>query len=88
MHSNCTLKQFKAAFKKRYREQQTNEQVYVALKPLKQGDNKRVEDYYEQFMKLIRCLQTTMGEGLIFSNFRTGFLDYLVVFFSITTSTW
>jgi hypothetical protein len=35
MHLNCTWKEFKVAFKKRYREQQTDEQVYVALKTLK-----------------------------------------------------
>jgi hypothetical protein len=38
-----------------------------------------MEDYYEQFMKLITCLQIAMNEGFILSNFRTGFLDYLRV---------
>jgi hypothetical protein len=47
MHLSCTWEQFKAAFMKYYREQQTDEQVYAALKTLKQGDNERVEDYYE-----------------------------------------
>ena len=60
MHPSCTWEQFKVAFKKHYREQQMDEQVYATLKTLKQGDNDRVEDYYECFMKLIRCLQTTM----------------------------
>jgi hypothetical protein len=73
MHPSCTWEQFKAAFKKRYREQQTDEQVYAALKTLKQGDNERVEDYYERFMKLIRCLQTTVGEGFMLSNFYQDF---------------
>jgi hypothetical protein len=56
MHPSCTWEQFKAAFKKHYREQQTDEQVYAALKTLKQGNNDGVEDYYEHFMKLIRYL--------------------------------
>jgi hypothetical protein len=83
MHPNCTWKQFKATFKKRYREEQTDEQVYVALKTLKQGDNEGVEDYYERFMKLIRCLQTIVGEGFMLSNFRIGLLDYLRIITSV-----
>jgi hypothetical protein len=83
MHPSYTWEQFKAAFKKRYREQLTDEQVYATLKTFKQGDNERVEDYYERFMKLIRCLQTTVGEGFMLSNFRTGLLDYLRVTTSV-----
>jgi hypothetical protein len=80
MHPNCTWKQFKVAFMKRYKEQHIDEQVYVALKTLKQGDNERVEDYYERFMKL---MQTPMGEGFMLSNFWTGLLDYLRVITSM-----
>ena len=83
MHPSCTWEQFKAAFKKRYREQQTDEQVYAALKTLKQSDNKKVEDYYERFIKLIRCLQTAVGEGFMLSNFKTCVLDYLRVTISV-----
>jgi hypothetical protein len=30
-------------------------------------------------MKLIRCLQTTVGEGFMLKNFRIGLLNYLRV---------
>jgi hypothetical protein len=49
-----------------------DEQVYAALKTLKQGDN-------ERFMELIRCLQTTVDEGFMLNNFKTSLLDYLRV---------
>jgi hypothetical protein len=81
-HQYCTWKEAKEAFKLMYREQDCDEQVYTALRTFKQGESEKVQDYYERFMKLMKCLQSDVGEGFKLTYFRTGLLDYL----RITTS--
>jgi hypothetical protein len=45
----------------------------LALKTLNQGDNEKTENYYERFMKLIRCLQTLVGEGFMLATSELAF---------------
>ena len=78
-HLYCTWEEVKGAFKLRYREQDSDEQVYMTLRTFKQGEGEKVQDYYERFMKLIKCLQTEVGEGFKLTYFRAGLLDYLKV---------
>jgi uncharacterized cysteine cluster protein YcgN (CxxCxxCC family) len=54
----------KEAFQLRYREQDSDEQVYTTLRTLKQRETEKVKDYYERFMRLMKCLQSDEGEGL------------------------
>jgi hypothetical protein len=59
-----------------------DEQVYIALKTFIQGETEKIQDYYERFMKLMKCLQSDVGQDFKLTYFRTGLLDYL----RITTS--
>jgi hypothetical protein len=43
----CTFNKFAQMFYRRYRKVQTNEQVYMTLKIIKQNLNEKVEEYYE-----------------------------------------
>jgi hypothetical protein len=46
-HPNCNFNKFAQMLCRRYRKVQTNEQVYMTLKIIKQILNERVEEYYE-----------------------------------------
>ena len=81
-HVYCSWEDVKAAFRRRYRDQTTDEAVYRELKSFKQGDREKVQDYYDRFMTLIKCLQSDPGEGFRITNFRAGLLEYI----KITTS--
>lgn len=78
-HPYCTWEEAKEAFKLRYREQDSDEQVYMMLQTFKQGEGEKVQDYYERFMKVVKCLQTEVGEGFKLTYFWAGLLDYLKV---------
>ena len=62
-HLYCSWKDVKAAFRRRYRDQTTDEAMYRELKSFKQGNREKVQDYYDRFMTLIKCLQSDPGEG-------------------------
>ena len=81
-HLYCSWEEVKAAFRRRYRDQTTDEAVYRELKSFKQADREKVQDYYDRFMTLIKCLQSDPGEGFRITNFRAGLLEYI----KITTS--
>lgn len=84
-HQYCTWDEAKEVFRLRYQEQDSNKQVYIALKIFKQGESEKVWDYYERFMKLIKCLQSNIGERFKLIYFRVGLLDYLRITTSGTT---
>jgi hypothetical protein len=58
MQSNvgCTFLELEVAFCKRYRIIQNNEHVYMALIVIKQGNDEKVEVYYERILKLANYL--------------------------------
>jgi hypothetical protein len=81
-HQYCTWDEAKEAFRLRYREQDSNAQVYIALRTFKQGESEKVQVYYERFKKLMKCFQSDVGEGFKLTYFRACLSDYL----QITTS--
>ncbi len=56
-HPICRFEELEALFCKCYKKVQTYEQVYMALQVTKQGDNEKVEIYYECISKLANCFQ-------------------------------
>jgi hypothetical protein len=56
-HPVCKFEKLESAFCKCYRKEQTYEQVYMALRMIKQGGDEKVEVYYERIRKLTNCLQ-------------------------------
>jgi hypothetical protein len=52
----CRFEELEVAFYKCYWKVQTNEQVYMALQVIKQGEDKKVEVYYEHILKLVNYL--------------------------------
>ena len=74
---HSTWPELKAAFCRRYRKEQTDEQIYAAIKHMKQGSNEKVEEFYERFMDLVDNLSSQLGSGFVMTNFRTGLTDSL-----------
>jgi len=74
---DSTWRELRTAFCRRYRKEQTDEQIYAAIKQLKQGPNEKVEEYYEKFMDLVDNLSSPPGSGFVMTNFRTGLTDSL-----------
>jgi hypothetical protein len=56
-HPICKFEELQVAFCKRYQKVQMNEQVYITLRMIKQGGNKKVEVYYDHILKLTNSLQ-------------------------------
>ncbi len=52
----CRFEELEVTFCKRYQKVQMDEQVYMALRMLKQGGNEKVEIYYERILKVANCL--------------------------------
>jgi hypothetical protein len=46
-HLDCTFLELEATFYKHYHTFQNDEHVYMALRVIKQGNNEKVEVYYE-----------------------------------------
>jgi hypothetical protein len=51
-----------------------DELVHTTLKSFQKKENEKVQDYYERFMKLIKCLQTNVREGFKLTYFQTTLL--------------
>ncbi len=81
-HLNCTFLELEVAFCKPYCIVQNDELVYMALRVIKQGNNKRVEVYYEWILKLANCLQHKANDNLLITFLQIG----LVPYFRITTA--
>ncbi len=68
-HSNYIFLELEAAFYKCYCTIQNDEHVYMALKVIKQGNNEKVEVYYERFFKLANYLQHKVNDNLLTTFF-------------------
>ncbi len=55
-HVGCTFFELEVAFYKQYHTVQNNEHVYMAFRVIKQGNDEKVEVYYERIFKLANCL--------------------------------
>jgi hypothetical protein len=51
-HPICKFKELEATFYKHYQNVQTDKQMYMALRVIRQGGDKKVEVYYECILKL------------------------------------
>jgi hypothetical protein len=69
--------ELEVAFCKPYYIVQNDELVYMALRIIKQGNNKRVEVYYEWIFKLTNCLQHKANDNLLITFFQIGLVPYL-----------
>ena len=56
-YPGCNFEMITKALCKRYRKVQTDEQVYMALRAIKQTESETVESYFERLIKLTNCLQ-------------------------------
>ncbi len=57
--------ELEVAFYERYYIVQNDEQVYMALRVIKQGNDEKVEVYYERILKLANCLQHKVDDNLL-----------------------
>jgi hypothetical protein len=64
-HPSCNFSKFEATFCKPYYIVQNDEHVYMALRVIKQGNNEKVEVYYEHIFKLANYLQHKANESLL-----------------------
>jgi hypothetical protein len=76
-HPSCTFLELEVAFCKCYHTIQNDEQVYMALRAIKQNNDEKVGVYYEQILKLANCLQHKMDNNLLTTFFRVGLVPYL-----------
>lgn len=67
------------AFCKHFRTIQNDEQVYMAFTVIKQGNDKKVEVYYERILKLVNRLQHKVDDNLLTTFFRVGLVPYLQI---------
>jgi hypothetical protein len=68
-HPGCIFLKLEAAFYKHYCIVHNDEQVYMALRIIKQGNNKKVEVYYERILKLANCLQHKVNDSSLTTFF-------------------
>jgi hypothetical protein len=68
-HSKCTFVELEAAFYKQYPKVQIDEQVYMALRIIKQTSNKKMEVYYERILKLANYLKHKTNGSLLMTFF-------------------
>jgi hypothetical protein len=64
------------AFYKHYHTIQNDEHVYMAFKVIKQGNDKKVEVYYERIFKLANCFQHKVDDILLTTFFQVGLVPY------------
>ncbi len=64
-HPSCIFLELEVAFYERYYIVQNDEQVYMALRVIKQGNDEKVEVYYERILKLANCLQHKVDDNLL-----------------------
>jgi TorA maturation chaperone TorD len=75
-HQVCKFEEFEATFYMHYQKVQTDEQMYMALKVIKQGGHEKVEVYYECILKLANCLQHQVDDNLLTTFFRACLQPY------------
>ncbi len=51
----------------------------MAFKVIKQGNNEKVEVYYEQILKLANCFQQKVDDNLLTTFFRARLVPYLQI---------
>jgi len=68
-HPGCTFTKLEVVFYKCYQKVQKIEQVYMALKVIKQTLNEKVEVYYECILKLANCLNHKANNSLFTTFF-------------------
>ncbi len=71
-HLGCTFLELEVTFCKWYHIVQNDEQVYMALKVIKQGNDEKVEVYYEQILKIANYLQHKVHDSLLITFFWAG----------------
>jgi hypothetical protein len=75
-HLGCTFLELEATFYKCYCSVQNDEQVCKAFRVIKQGNNEKVEVYYEWMFKLANCFQHKVNDNLLTTFFRTRLITY------------
>jgi hypothetical protein len=75
-HMSCIYRELKVAFCKWYCIVQNNEHFYMAFKVIKQGNDKKVEVYYERILKLANCFQHKV-DNLLTIFFQARLVPYL-----------
>jgi len=83
-HPNCTFNEFTQVLCKNYHKVQTDEQIYMTLRTVKQNMNERVEEYYEWIFNLANSLQHSTNNHMLNVFFRVG----LLATFRWLLSTW
>jgi len=68
-HLGCTFLELEIAICKQYHTIQNDEQVYMALRVTKQGNDEKVEVYYEWILKLTNCFQHKSDDNLLTTFF-------------------
>jgi hypothetical protein len=68
-HLGCTFAKLEVALCKHYQKVQTNEQVYMVMRVIKQAMKEKVEIYYEHILKLENCLNHKVDDNLLMTFF-------------------
>jgi hypothetical protein len=78
-YPNCNFAKVRLVFNKKYRKVQSDEQVYLQLKNMKQKKNEKMEVYYERLLKLANSLQQKTAYSFLTTVFRFRLQPYLHV---------
>ncbi len=76
-HPSCIILKLEIAFCKRYCTIRNDEQIYIALRVIKQSNIEKVEVYYDWIFKLANCLKA--NNNLLTNFFRTGLVPCLCI---------
>ncbi len=78
-HPKCTFAKLEAIICKRYHKVQTDEQINMALKVIKQTSDEKGEVYNEHILKLANYLHHKANNNLFTTFFQVGLVPYLWV---------
>ncbi len=78
-YPNYNFAKLQLVFNKKYRKVQSDEQVYLQLKNMKQKKNEKMEVYYERLLKLANSLQQKTTYSFLTTILKYGLQPYLHV---------
>jgi len=78
-YPNYNFAKLQLVFNKKYKKFQSDEQVYLQLKNMKQKKNEKMEVYYERLLKLANSLQQKTTYSFLTTILKYGLQPYLHV---------
>jgi hypothetical protein len=78
-HPSCSFMELEVTFCKHYHTIQNDEQIDMALRVIKQSNDKKVKAYYERILKIANYFQHEVNDNLLTTFFRVRLVPYLQI---------